>query len=205
MNNIFPMIVAEGGGFLESQVGAALVSGGTAIVAFFFGQHFERAKERRREWSDYHNALQLTQHELEFHVERFLQLSKELTSLAEQLRNGVHYVVPSYTLYAASLEHFKMLLGGFLRNSDLVKAVGECHFELSHIIERLDFTKEQCGKAIGANVHLICVNVEGFNTLVKENISRFRDVIDKIREERGACHDQLNRFQDTFLGSLLKE
>jgi len=63
-----------------------------------------------------------------------------------------------------------------MRDIDLLKEVGHCHFELCHICERLVIFKREADKPPEEkNIKLmIKFNVSGFKNLVDSNIPVFR-------------------------------
>lgn len=181
---------SDGWGF---KVVLGLVGGTFAtFVGFLLNQHHQHCKESIKEVRDYIVALQSAADELEFYGGKLGQLSSEMGAIANEIQSrNTTWIIPTYSIYPDFLEKMKVALSTFYRNPDLVKQVGHCHFELCHILARLDLIKTELRVPLGNDRVQVTVqlknhlqNVLGFKGLLDLNIRTFSATRDAILIER---------------------
>ena len=153
---------------LDSNLASAFVGLIGGAVGFFVARRLEDQKATREEDNRYCCLLESISNELEFYAGKLEFLSGQLRDFLAGTG-----VVPSYTFYPAFLEQGKLRMNDFMRNSNLVKEVGHCHFELHHICERLEVFKRECNDAT-LPPPLRQANTQGFKRLVDSNVPVFR-------------------------------
>ena len=127
-------------------------------------------------------------------LDKLHQLSNEITDIITSITPAQtkSIIIPSYSLYPDFLEKSKIEINSFFRNSDLVKNIGECHFELCHILERLNFLKDEFKKPFNQlHIPTTITNLEGFGSLVDKNIKTFECVISDIDKELSIVKEKI--------------
>jgi hypothetical protein len=191
---------------------AAVLGGVVAtFVGFLLNQRHQDYKEKVKELKEYIVALQAAADELEFYGYKLNQLSSELAGLAKKVEEwSVDWIVPSYSIYPNFLEKCKSTIYTFYKNPTLVKDVGHCHFELCHILERLNLMRRELrapleseGAARTKQLRVHLFNVNGFKGLVDSNIPVFKRVREAILSERKQIEKELEirREQSLIPGS----
>jgi hypothetical protein len=180
-----------------------LASFAGGIVATFLGfllnQRYQNDKEKIKEFKEYISSLQSAANELEFYGDKLKQLSGELDRLIGALREWrTDWIIATYSIYPEFLEKCKITINTFHKNPHLVKEVGHCHFELCHILARLDFLKEQMfaplpqhPAALTEQLKIHRVNANGFKGLVDSNIPVFKATCDLILSEKAKVEAEL--------------
>ena len=141
-------------------------------------QKEEIIKEKKNDnYRKYLNCLFTTQNELKFYLEKFRQLSSEINNAIQDAKSGQTVILPTYTFYPSFLEKQKIDLSGFFYNSVIIKDVGHCHFELCHIVNRLDLYKSEMKGRNSQNLAMVLWNANGFKGLVDLNINTFNSLI----------------------------
>ena len=163
--------------YSSSLISAVLGSLITLFVTTWIGAK-QREKESRQK---YLNLVTSTLNELEFYVRKLEQLSAETKTILNALSSATPPLIPTYSLYPSFLEQAKLNLSNFNINPELVKRVGHCHFELSHIQQRLELMKSELRTK--DNSPVLIANVGGFKALVDSNISEFNLVISELKKE----------------------
>jgi hypothetical protein len=146
------------------------------VVGFFLSWVFQRRERRQENNTRYRCLLESIANELDFYADKLTFLSKQISQFLDG--SGV---IPSYKFYPSFLEQGKLRMNEFMRNSGLVKDVGHCHFELSHICERMDLFRREC-EATNPRA-MVLTNGRGFKGLVDSNIPVFRATATALREE----------------------
>ncbi|HRI47976.1 MAG TPA: hypothetical protein PK559_12795 [Ignavibacteriaceae bacterium] len=134
-------------------------------------------------YQKYVTGLSTTENELEFYLSKYRQISGEIGATVNAAQTGQPFTIPTYTFYPLFLEKQKIELSGFYFNSDLIKDIGHCHFELCHIIERLNLYKTELKGINQQNVTVVLGNALGFKGLVDSNIITYQNIITKIKSE----------------------
>ena len=180
-----------------------LASFAGGIVATFLGfllnQRYQNDKEKIKELKEYIASLQSAANELEFYGEKLKQLSGEVDRLIGALRDWrTDWIIPTYSIYPDFLEKCKITINTFHKNPVLIKEIGHCHFELCHILARLDLLKEQMFSPLPQNPAALTeqlkihrVNANGFKGLVDSNIPVFKATGDLILAEKSNAESQL--------------
>jgi hypothetical protein len=160
------------------------------FIGFWLNQYHQDNKEKIKEIKEYIAVLQSAANELEFYEGILDQLSKELDAIVKRLEKWeTSWIIPTYSIYPDFLEKCKGTISEFHKNPKLVKTVGRCHFELCHILARLDFLKREMnvpmdGKNINHELKTRLVNVGGFKLLVDDNIPVFKNAREEILSEK---------------------
>ncbi len=103
-------------------------------------------KDEKNESKKYSLCLVSTKNELPFYLDKLIQLSDNISEIINAIQNESLIIIPSYSLYPDFLEKTKIEINSYFRNSQLVRDIGHCHFELSHISERLKNTKDELSR-----------------------------------------------------------
>jgi len=154
----------------------------TSFLAFLIKEWIQNKKAKKLELKKYTILLQSTRNEISFYQGKLNQLSGEINNIINDLQKGNKCIMPSYSLYPDFLEKCKIEINSFFLSSELVKEVGECHFELCHILERFSTEKGDLIKNNPADEFAL-VNLNGLKILIDDNIHRFSEVISHLDEE----------------------
>ena len=188
-----------------------LASFAGGIVATFLGfllnQRYQNDKEKIKELKEYIVSLQSAANELEFYGNKLKQLSGELDKLATALKAWeTNFIIPTYSIYPNFLEKCKATINAFHKNPHLVKEVGHCHFELCHILARLDLLKNQMYAPLPTDprmrtehLKMHCFNANGFKGLVDSNIPVFKATCNLILSEKSDMESRLRLQQERSL------
>lgn len=161
----------------------------TSFFAFLLKERVLVWKNKKIENKKYAIVLESTKNEASFYLDKLRQLSNDIsdtiTSITSTQAKSIisqnksqNIRIPSYSLYPDFLEKSKIEINSFFRNSDLVKDIGECHFELCHILERLNFFKNEFKKPFKQlHIPTTIQNLRGFKSLIDKNIKTFKHVI----------------------------
>lgn len=203
---LFPsQILAEAGteGWTKALFGLA---GGilATFLGFILNQYHQDNKEKIQRTEEYLAALQSAANEIEFYTGKLNQLSSELDDLTKRLEAWkTNWVIPSYSLYPDFLEKCKITINAFFKNPKLVKDVGHCHFELCHILSRLDSLKSLMNTGVTGSHEQIMqdlkmrrINCYSFKKLVDANILTFIGVRDEILLEKTKTAVELQLLKD---------
>jgi|GEM_PF-5363526 len=170
------------------------------FIGFFLNQYHQNNKEKIKELKEYISSLQSSANELEFYNAKLNQLSGELEKLANTLQQRNVFIIPSYSLYPDFLEKCKIALNTFHKNPHLVKEIGHCHFELCHILARLDFLKVEMSTSLQqSQTQLHIANIRGFKELVDSNIPVFKATCDLLLAEKTSMEHELRLQKDKGL------
>lgn len=169
------------------MVKGVLIGVVVALLSFFVKEYYQDYRRKRIELKRYCICLESTRNELLFYLETFNKLLSDISSIFGAVRTPHKIIIPTYSLYPNFLEHSKIKLNSFFRNSELVRTVGHCHFELSHILLGLDLMKYQLQSYI-SNPKLFSASdieydLKGFQKLVTNNIEMFKKAISDIEQE----------------------
>lgn len=182
------------------------------FVGFFLNQRYQTYKDRIKEFKEYIVSLQSAENELDFYRRKLIQLSGELDNLAKTLdQRNSFWIVPTYSIYPDFLEKCKITINGFFKNPNLVKELGHCHFELCHILARLDLLKKQLYEPLPNNLAasqqmaIHAGNVKGFKGLVDSNIPVFKAASEAILEEKTKMEEKLRLQKERSLIGRLAE
>jgi len=174
---------------LFSGIIGALLS----LLIYLIQHKRQRKDELEKQRRKYQICLESIKNELNFYCIKLEQVDREIENLQKEFKeNTGHYVVPSYSFYPGFLEQSKIELNKFFENSEIVDAVGHCHFELCHIADRLDSVKRMFsdtstellkGMDLINRLYAMAKNFEGINALIKNNITDFKKTISKMEIE----------------------
>jgi len=186
--------------FWDSQLFAAIIGAGSAMVIFVAGSALRYWKAKKAELESYIVALTFSRDEITFYIQLLDQLSGELGRIAGGFAKVPHdpFIIPTYSLYPKFLEQSKIDLARFRRNADLVRRVSRTHFELSHIAERLAELKRDWIEG-PANLALARSNVEGFKKLVDDDIPGFASCAEALRVELETVQSELSNLEMMWL------
>jgi hypothetical protein len=126
---------------LNSNLVAALIG---FLAAFLIWKLTEQSQSKKKLIEDemkYLALLRAIQTELRFYANKLEFLSQQMGNALIAISTHQLVIQPSYTLYPTFLERAKQELSGSFRNDELVRELGHCHFELCHIVERMNWFK----------------------------------------------------------------
>lgn len=169
---------------LDSKVVSGILSVAAGVVGFFFGKWYDQKNNYRKETQRYRSCLKAAENELRFYKDKLHQASGELGKMMDDVTqsSGSRFILPSYSFYPDFLQNVKIELAGFFQDVQFVKDVGNCHFELCHIVERFDWVKKLSSEQpafILANVS----NIGGVKGLIDKNENTFLQSADLIQAE----------------------
>jgi hypothetical protein len=156
---------------------------GLAFLAIVITLWLQSNEKRNDELRKYSNCLFTTKNELDFYRTKFQQLSNEISGTVTAAQNGRTIVIPTYRFYPSYLENQKIELSQFHFNSDLIKDTGHCHFELCHILDRLNLYVSELKSINQNNANIVLGNAMGFKALLDSNIITFAEVIGRFDAE----------------------
>lgn len=157
---------------------AALAS----IITLIATNIYNARQKRKEELANYKSLLSSTNNELEFYISKLEQLKIDSNNIINAIKTqNSPPIIPTYSIYPRFLENSKIELSKFYKNSDIIKRVGHCHFELSHICERLELIKKELRTNYDPQKEV--ANIGGFLKLVESNLIEFNDVVRTISKE----------------------
>lgn len=156
---------------------AALAS----IITLILTNFYKNRLKKKEEINNYKVLLLSTKNELEFYISKLKQLDNESLSIIHNIRINEKPIIPTYSLYPKYLEDAKIRINIFFKNADIVKRISHCHFELSHLSERLELMKKELRTDYDSDIEIS--NVGGLNKLESSNIREFTDVIEELSSE----------------------
>lgn len=153
--------------------------------SFWLSNWYTNKKRYEKETVSYLNLLYATCTEVKLYIGKLRILKDDLAKFIEALESGKSTVVPSYSIYPNLLEKSKSEIMSFHRNADLIEQVSKCHYELCHVLERLNkFKNPKQGDA------LIALNAQGFMDLVENCFSKFETLNTNIKEQMNEIRSQ---------------
>lgn len=148
------------------------------------------AEKKIDSYKKYVQCLATTENELSFYLSKLVQLSGEINNAILAVQNNQSIILPTYTFYPSFLEKQKIDLSGFFYNSDIIKDVGRCHFELCHIVVRLELYINDM-QGVYQNIGMGLANAKGFKSLIDREKTNFQDLIGKIKLEIAAITNKV--------------
>ena len=171
-------ITSKNSDILDSSLFAAIVA---SLLTIILSESIKKIKNNKSKKNNYKILLINTQNEVAFYKDKLEQLSLESFKIYNDIINGKDPIIPTYDLYPDFLEQSKIKLNKLFMNSKIVKNIGECHYELSHIKERLNLMKSTLRKNYDPKIQV--KNVQGFKKLVDKNITQFKQLLVLIKKE----------------------
>jgi len=163
---------------------AALAS----IITLLLTNIYNTRQKRKEELSNYISLLSSTKNELEFYIIKLDELKSDSNNIIIAIKTqNSPPIIPTYSIYPKFLENSKIELSKFYKNVEIVKRVGHCHFELSHIFERLELIKLELRTKYDPQKEI--ANIGGFLKLVESNITEFSLVAEVIGTELKTIRD----------------
>lgn len=157
---------------------AALAS----IITLIATNIYNSRQKKKEELRNYKSLLSSTNNELEFYISKLEQLKIDSNNIINAIKiQNSPPVIPTYSIYPKFLENSKIELSKFYKNADIIKRVGHCHFELSHICERLELIKKELRTHYNSQIEI--ANICGFLKLVESNLIEFNAVVQTISKE----------------------
>jgi hypothetical protein len=162
----------------------ALLGTVTASIGFFVSRWWDGRCARNEADTRYRNLLIAVLRELGSYLGVLGTLVQQLAIIEKHCTPGCPEYgkppfIPSYDLDASFLERMKYELATCNRNSKVEQAIWDCHFELSHIGERLGHLK--LGRvADKEDLARYGVNVSGFRQLVLSGQRLFAKTMDLV-------------------------
>ncbi len=153
----------------------------TSFLGFLTNSSYQKRQDEKKELKKYYISLKSTRDELDFYLGKLRQLGNEMTNIFNLIKAHKSFAIPSYSLYPDFLEKAKIEQYGFFKNSELVKKIGMCHYELAHVSERLEFFKREYTQ--GRSGFFTLGNIGSFMTLISRKVTEFEEVIKDIDEE----------------------
>ena len=183
------------------------------VLGFLLTQYHQENKEKIKELNEYIAALQSAANELDFYRAKLGQLSGELEAIAV-IASTWHsdWIIPTYSIYPSFLEKCKITINAFQKNPHLVKEIGHCHFELCHILERLNLIKQELRSELSTDLRILTEQLrvhfrhaKGFKGLVNSNIPVFKAASDAIMTEKTTMECNLRLQKERSLIGRLAE
>ena len=131
----------------------------------------------------YINCLITTLNEIDFYRSKFIKLSGEIQTAVPYAKKGEPFIVPSYKFYPSFLEKQKIELSKFNNNSELIRIIGNCHFELCHVQSKLESYVKYMSSLDQYNMSLHLLNAMGFKELIDTDAKLFEDAIQMLKNE----------------------
>jgi hypothetical protein len=168
---------------LNWQIVSTILTIFATFLGFLGSQKLENRRKRLAEDQRYKILLTSAKDELEFYKPKLTVLSEQLNAISKSIEaSGTTIILPSFNLYPAFLETLKSQILSFMRDGELSKEIGHCHFELCHIRERLLELIKNTPPGITPD-QAFSVNIAGFKTLVDNTISSFTTTADDLEEK----------------------
>jgi len=184
-----PVLVSCDHGWYEYPI--AVVTGVLVSWATIRLQSRHDRKARlRQEARKYAVVARSARDELRLYEDKLRQLSSEFKDIISALRNRSErvFLVPSYGVYPAFLEHVKLQLSEFYREESLVRQLSACHFELEHIRDRLEEAKRAL-RASPPEPAGYPANLAGFVLLLDNDVKVFAATAQSLDDEARKATD----------------
>jgi len=178
------------------------------VLAFFFKDFWDVRRRRRQRLRTIGDALLSAAEEIDFYLSKITQLVADIEEDIRNLSPQTGATVPSYSLYPEFLASLRLALADrMLVRPFISRVVGECHFELSHLSQRLEENK--------GNLHLLNLtnsasvlahvgNWRGLQKLASENEDRFKNAARELRLEAARFQSVVDNYE-LWSGSNLQE
>lgn len=126
------------GVLFNSNAASALIGAVSGLAGFFASEwlHRRRRKIERRE--KYTAGVSAALAEISFYVQKLKQISSDALIIVERNEDfpGVN-LVPTYKVYPEHIEKLKIDICGETKNRELAVMLVQCHYDLSHVAEKL--------------------------------------------------------------------
>jgi hypothetical protein len=186
--------------FLDSTLFGAIIGAAFAIIAVFLGQELQRRHQEKKEIKNYIAILKSASNELLFYHGKLTQLHSEVGAIIGDLQNlKVRDIIhPSYDLYPSYLEYLKSAISGYSRNPEIIQQIAHCHFELSHIMNRLNLSRSELDMNMirsSSTYRMTALkNTQGFQNLIRAGIDSFRQAETILKKEISDSDSELRNY-----------
>lgn len=148
-----------------------------SLGSFCLNNWYINKKQYENETVSYLNLLYATYTEVKLYIGKLRVLKDDIAKFIGDLESGNTTIIPSYSIYPNLLEKSKSEIMSFHRNADLIEEISLCHYELCHVLERLNkFKNPKQGDS------LIKINAESFMVLVETCFSEFESLNTNIKD-----------------------
>ena len=152
-----------------------------ALVVLVISEILRNKRDKTDHKRDYVTTLHVVKDEIEFYSGKFEFLHKHNDLILNDLRKEESPIIPTFGFYPDHIGRLKQDLCAFQMNHDIIKLVTICHFELTHISERLNHQKDILRSEYDSK--LMIKNTEGFNILLQKGIKLFTEAIEGLNTE----------------------
>jgi len=152
-----------------------------ALIVLVISEILRNRREKKDHKRNYITTLQVVKDEIEFYYGKFAFLHHHNELILKDLRQEDSPIIPTFSFYPDHIGSLKQDLCAFQMNHDIIKLVTMCHFELTHISERLNHQKDVLRSEYDSE--LMIKNIEGFNILINNGIKLFTEAIEVLNKE----------------------
>jgi hypothetical protein len=168
---------------LNWQIISTILTLVATFCGFLGSQKLENKRKTLEEDRRYKILLMSAKYEIDFYGPKLALLSEQLGEVFRALQAREPLIVlPSFQLYPSLLETLKNQMISFMRDSKLSQSVAHCHFELSHLRERLlELRERERGGPLVVHEAFIG-NVAGIKKLVDSTILAFKQTSEELEK-----------------------
>jgi uncharacterized coiled-coil DUF342 family protein len=162
-----------------------------SFIGFVIKESWQNTKTKKSKMDAELAMLRSIRNEIEFYHGKLKQLSQELRP--EYFRRDDGVILPSYDFYPSFIERSKNEMLGTSRDDELIRIVGNCHFELCHTQGKLTSFRMNVNQRRRVDEELL-VNADGLRQLVDNTASEFEHASRHI----DVAIAQLNKKREAF-------
>lgn len=174
-------MVAEIQTFWQSQLGAAAVGAGAAIVASFVAEGLQRRRLAHATLLQYITTVRTIRDELAFYDEVLVEALKQTKDAAIAVQSHQQFALPSFDFHPAFLAQCRINLAS-VEECGVSRITGKCHYELQHCSERLNQVRGLMPLILKLGffdrkneVYTVWAAMDGFAKLLGTTIDLFED------------------------------
>ena len=172
---------------LDSNLVAAIIGFVSALFVYYLTDRSQSKKKADEDRRKYLVLLSATMKELLFYQGKLATLSEKLAGCITDLKKGTPGIIlPSFSVYPEFLEQSKIQLNSLFQNASIVQKVGHCHFELCHVLERLNWLKGDIFMEMvrqPQNLNAVIANLDGIKGLLVITSKVFGDTASTLNNE----------------------
>lgn len=216
INALAAIVVEDAAKFRPIEFALGILA---ATVAFFIKELVAEKRRQRQRYLDASNVLLNASDEVVFYAGKLKQLVSDIDNNLLSLASGT-LIVPSYSLYPEFIAGLRVALTDrrAIRPA-LFASIGECHFELAHLSQRLEdgkvrmvrLTQElETSKSWPTSLsekdkealNIYITNWRGVQKLARENIQRFKGAGAELRLESRKIRAALDGCKSWFSNNI---
>jgi hypothetical protein len=171
-----------------------LVGAFTTFLAFLLNQWWVQHRDRKLRFDKILSLLQAGRTELQFQTGKLDRLKQDLEQAIAAAKTNTPFSFPSYSLSPAFVDKLKSELLDYPHTTSLISVMGNLHFELVHIQQRMDGLYETVKDG------LVDTNffrrLQGTQGLIDMNLEALKSGEKTIADKLAAVENDYNFFME---------